>query len=87
MEIHIIIMDRNLKSYRKLAQQEGLNSILDLLNKCREVKGIFTLIWHSTPVYKKRGRWFKKVYVETITYGANPNEKNSTAFNDNNNSF
>ncbi len=60
-------MDGTLQSYRGLTVEEGLVSILDLMNKCREVEGVFTLLWHNTSICRGWVDWFEEVYIPTIS--------------------
>lgn len=66
IEIPLIVMDVTLRSYRNLTVKQGLNSILDLINKCKEVEGVFTLLWHNTTICRDWEEWFDKVYKKVL---------------------
>jgi len=70
IEIPLIVMDGTLQTYRKLSPEEGLDSIINLMNRCRDVEGVFTLLWHNTSIGRGWDEWFEKVYkVFLTTYG------------------
>ncbi len=66
-EIPLIVMDGTLKSYRNLTIEESLNVITDLINKCKEVEGVFTLLWHNTSICRDWKEWTNKVYKEILS--------------------
>lgn len=66
IEIPLIVMDGTLQSYRNLTPEEGMNFIMDLINKCGEVEGVFTLLWHNTSIYRGWEDWFEGVYKKTL---------------------
>ena len=68
IEIPLVVMDATLKSYRNLNIEEGLESILLLVTRCREVEGTFTLLWHNTSIYRGWEDWFEKVYKNLIFF-------------------
>lgn len=55
IEIPLIVMDRTLAYYMKLSPQESFVRVLDCVEKCRAVGGVFTMLWHNEalvdPVY------------------------------------
>lgn len=59
-------MDTTLQSYRNLTAEQGLHSILDLINKCKEVEGVFTLLWHNTAICRSWEEWFNVVYKKVL---------------------
>ena len=69
IEIPLIVMEGTLHSYRNLTIEEGINCVLELMNKCEEVEGVFTLLWHNTSIYRGWEDWFEEVYVNTILNG------------------
>ena len=75
VEIPLIVMEATLKSYRGLTYEEGLNSILGLINKCKEVEGVFTLLWHNTSIYRGWEEWFSKVYKKIVFDAGGMNEQ------------
>jgi hypothetical protein len=46
-EIPLIVMDGTLFAYRRLTPPEGASTIDLLARRCREVEGVFTLLWHN----------------------------------------
>ncbi|HEY0704013.1 MAG TPA: polysaccharide deacetylase family protein [Candidatus Acidoferrales bacterium] len=48
LEIPLIVMDSALKGYMKLAAHEALTCARELLERCRAVGGVFSLLWHNT---------------------------------------
>ena len=61
-------MDGTLKVYRKLTPDEGLKSIIYLMDKCKEVEGTFTLLWHNTSIYRGWENWMDEVYIKSLNY-------------------
>lgn len=53
-EYPLIVMDGTLKQYRKFTPQEGKARILELAQRCRQVEGTFTLLWHNSSL---TGEW------------------------------
>ena len=47
LEIPLLVMDRTLGYYLKLSPQESFVRVLDCVARCREVGGVFTLLWHN----------------------------------------
>ena len=68
IEIPLIAMDGTLKVYRKLTPDEGLKSIIYLMNKCKEAEGVFTLLWHNTSIYRGWENWMDEVYIKSLNY-------------------
>lgn len=66
IEIPLIVMEATLKSYRGLTYEEGLASILELIDKCRGVEGVFTLLWHNASIYRGWEKWFDGVYKRIL---------------------
>jgi hypothetical protein len=65
MEIPLIVMDGVLKQRRKYSPIKSLVRINYLMNKCRRVEGIFTLLWHNSSVSEDWESWFK-IYQEFL---------------------
>jgi hypothetical protein len=57
LEIPLIVMDGTLKQYRKLTPEEGEERILALAKRCKQVNGVFTLLWHNTSLQGEWGPW------------------------------
>jgi hypothetical protein len=48
LEIPLLAMDCTLQSYMKADADEALRLLRDCASRCREVGGVFTLVWHHT---------------------------------------
>jgi len=48
LEFPLITMDGTLRDYRELSCDEGFNIIMSLAEKCRQVKGTYTILWHNS---------------------------------------
>jgi hypothetical protein len=48
LEIPLLAMDCTLQSYMKADADEALLHLRDCARRCREVGGVFTLVWHHT---------------------------------------
>lgn len=48
LEIPLVAMDTTLFRYQRLTKQESLDTLWRLLCTCRDVGGVFTLLWHNT---------------------------------------
>lgn len=51
LEIPLLVMDATLVNYMKLNPSQSFEFVRELLNKCRLVGGVFTLLWHNTGVF------------------------------------
>ena len=54
MELPLIIMDQTLRNYRMMTPEQGERRIIELAQKCKQVEGIFTMLWHNTSL---DGEW------------------------------
>lgn len=54
LEIPLIVMDTTLKEYRGLTPEQGEERILALAQRCQQVNGVFTLLWHNSSLL---GAW------------------------------
>ncbi len=65
LEIPLLVMDSTLKNYRKLSPQQARNQILAIAKRCRQVNGLFTLLWHNTSL---RGEWgpYAAIYRQVL---------------------
>jgi len=61
----LIIMDQTLKLYRKFSPDQGKHRILNLAQKCKQVGGTFTLLWHNTSFHGEWEPWVK-IYREVL---------------------
>ncbi len=43
-----------------------MKKILELMEKCYEVEGTFSLLWHNTSVSDDWEDWVKEVYIPAI---------------------
>lgn len=68
VEYPLIIMDGTLKSYRGLSTEEGLEVIKSLAKSCKDVEGIFTLLWHNTAILRGWIPWFEQVYKPSLSF-------------------
>jgi hypothetical protein len=47
IEIPLLVTDRTLLAYMKLTKAEAIQSVNQIISRCRMVGGIFTLLWHN----------------------------------------
>jgi hypothetical protein len=50
IEVPLILMDCTPVKYMQLDIQEGLKRIRSLVRRVEETSGVFTLLWHNTPL-------------------------------------
>lgn len=70
LEIPLIIMDVTLRQYRQLTPEQGREIILLLAKRCKQVDGIFTLLWHNTSLDGPWKDWraiYKSVLPALVT--------------------
>jgi hypothetical protein len=48
LEIPLLAMDCTLQSYMKVDADKALHHLRDCVRRCRDVGGVFTLVWHHT---------------------------------------
>ncbi len=65
LELPLIVMDATLQEYHNLSPEQGERRILDLAQRCRQVEGTFTLLWHNS-VLQKEWRLWKKMYQRVV---------------------
>jgi hypothetical protein len=53
-EVPLVAMDGTLRQYRGLGPHEAVERILELADRCRQVDGVFTLLWHNSSL---EGEW------------------------------
>ena len=51
LEIPLLVMDRTLGYYMKLSPQESFVRVLECIEKCRAVGGVFTMLWHNDALF------------------------------------
>ncbi|HET60332.1 MAG TPA: hypothetical protein ENN32_08195 [Chloroflexi bacterium] len=56
-EIPLIVMEGTLFHYRHLTPQQVEQRILELAQRCSQVEGTFTLLWHNTSLYQNWTVW------------------------------
>jgi len=54
LEVPLIVMDATLRQHRNLTCEQAENRILELAQRCRQVGGTFTLLWHNSSL---SGEW------------------------------
>jgi len=47
LEIPLLVMDRTLAHYMKLSPQQSFARVIECVEKCRTVGGVFTMLWHN----------------------------------------
>lgn len=50
IEIPLLVMDRTLGYYMRLATEKSLTLVLDCIERCRSVGGVFTMLWHNDAI-------------------------------------
>jgi len=55
-EVPLIVMDGSLRLYRKLTPSEGVEQVMKLAQRCAQVGGTFTLLWHNSSL---SGDWIE----------------------------
>jgi hypothetical protein len=55
----LIVMDGTLKQYREMTPRQGEMRILELAQRCRQVEGTFTLLWHNSSLGNEWSEWAK----------------------------
>ena len=53
VEVPLIVMDTTLFRYQQLSPARARDTVLHFLERCREVDGVFTLLWHNTNFVRK----------------------------------
>jgi len=56
-EIPLIVMDGTLKQYRNLTPGEAEQRILTLAERCKQVGGTFTMLWHNSSLIGEWASW------------------------------
>lgn len=64
-ELPLIVMDVTLKKYRNLTPEQGQARILELARRCKQVEGIFTLLWHNSSLAGEWHAW-AEVYHQIV---------------------
>ncbi len=61
----LIVMDGTLYRYRRLEPQQGQARMLELAQRCRQVEGVFTLLWHNSSLCGDWRPWVD-TYEQTL---------------------
>lgn len=62
VEVPLILMDCTPVKYMKLARQEGLQRIADLVRRIACTGGVFTMLWHNTPLLDPEyNGWYQSI--------------------------
>jgi len=59
LEIPLIVMEGTLKQYRKLSPEQSYQHIMALAQRCKQVEGTFTLLWHNSSLNGEWQLWAK----------------------------
>src|SRR6185437_13538035 len=52
-ELPLLIMDATMAGYMRLTPEKSLEAISACVSRCREVGGVFTLLWHNDGMYER----------------------------------
>jgi hypothetical protein len=69
LETPLIVMDRTLMNYRKMKPKQAFDRISEILKRCLEVEGVFSLLWHNSSLmdeYKEWGDMYQS-FTENLT--------------------
>ncbi len=47
IEIPLLVMDRTLLAYMGLTKNQSIEAVNQIINRCRMVGGVFTILWHN----------------------------------------
>lgn len=63
------VMDMTLKKYMQLEPAEAFDKSRAIIDRVREVQGVFSLIWHNSSFYNNEG-WegWKELYIQLLKY-------------------
>ena len=57
VEVPLVVMETTLFSYMHLPAIQAQELILTLAERCREVGGVFTLLWHNSSFHGSYAGW------------------------------
>ena len=63
VEIPLMAMESTLLGYMKLSAEEALRTLLECVERCRTVGGVFSLLWHNTRLI---GPGYAEVYLSLL---------------------
>ena len=66
LEIPLVLMDTTLWGYLKLKEEKGMAEVERVIEKVREVGGLFTLLWHQEAIRMRGGRLYSRI-LEKLT--------------------
>ncbi len=61
LEIPLVLMDTTLWGYLKLDEEEGMADVEVMIEKVKEVGGLFTLLWHQEAMRMRGGRLYPRI--------------------------
>lgn len=65
VEEPLIVMDGTLKQYMGLTPHDGKEYIVSLAQRCRAVRGVFSLLWHNSALSGEWSEW-RSTYQEIV---------------------
>ena len=65
VEQPLVVMDATLRLYRGLTPERGAERIRTLAERCREVDGTFTLLWHNSSLHGEWREW-REAYERVV---------------------
>jgi hypothetical protein len=63
LEVPLLAMDGTLLVYMKLGEDESVRQIQEIINRCRTVGGVFTLVWHNNHLLDPK---YRSLYVRIL---------------------
>jgi hypothetical protein len=69
IEIPLLVMDSMLFGYMKLSAEQAQMVVLDLVDRCRAVGGVFTVAWHNTSLLNLSHTAIYRTLVQRIAEG------------------
>lgn len=64
LELPLILMDTTLWGYKKMTEQEGLETFRQLLSTVEKANGLFTILWHQCALLMRGGRIYSQILRE-----------------------
>jgi len=61
VEIPLVLMDTTLWGHMKLREEDGFADLQMMLERVKDVGGLFTLLWHQEAIRMKGGRLYSKI--------------------------
>ena len=69
LEIPLVLMDTTLWGHLKLDEQEGMADVERMIERVREVGGLFTLLWHQEAIRMRGGRLYPRILEKLASMG------------------